>query len=170
MHSSRDVIITVLITEKDVTFKDVFCNSAALVLLGRHWTHRNVNDITERAGVHYFCSTRQRFVSLGRAQWYGLHCFSHETIVHHWCQATDVGMYITLYNNKPVLIASNSYRGNTLNWRAPSSLVDAQNKVDIRKFCKNISVMFLFFFGFLYASVLVMVTIVFLERDFGYGN
>lgn len=46
----------------------VFCNHAALVLLGRRGAHRNVNDISERAGSHYFCSTRQHIVRLSCAQ------------------------------------------------------------------------------------------------------
>lgn len=62
---------------------DVFCGCTALVLFGKHQTHRNVNDISERAGSHYVCSTRLHIVSLSCAQQCALLRVSHESILCH---------------------------------------------------------------------------------------
>lgn len=72
-----------------------------MLLWGRQ-THRNLNDISEHAGSHYFCSTRQHIVRLSR----GLHRLSHETISampSNACEPHHITQQQTCFNDEQQL-------------------------------------------------------------------
>lgn len=118
--SWRNVTITVLITAKDVFLEQgCFCCSQGDV------EHRNVNDISWACWCSLLLQRKAAFSESGLCR---------ASLFFTWDNCTPLrcnvlGACASHYaTTNLVWIASNSYHGNTLNWRAPWSSVDAQKK------------------------------------------
>lgn len=130
---------------------DVFSDHAPLVQSGRSRTRRNVNDISERAGSHYLCSTRQSIVGLDAG-------FTWDDFTSGQCLATVILLHAgniqphRINNSQLVWITSNCYLWDQLQtcWRASSNVVSMTQAPELRCSIRTLILIWTLFHTFIY--------------------